>query len=225
VERVQTRRGWRGTSISPAWHQVFSITQLDEADATMLRLCQSQRQYHRAAKCLCMAASAVYIFDRGFDFAKRIFRHVTTDDDADRAREIDFRNSLLASRVSSFACKCLRITIERKDVLASGDVSMRGKNYRIRGTTVTLLSKIMDGCVTFGSSRERAASSDEKYLRCEKSLALPKTQPVFRVLHFIMYVKRGQDALRSRLLPLLTSMVLSCAFSRETSMRNVCMYI
>jgi len=150
------RQGWRETSISPAWHQVFSITQLDEADATMLRLCQSQ-QYRRAAKCLCMAASAVCIFDRD-DFAKRIFRHVATDDDASRSGRIDFRNCLLLSRsFASFACKDyeLLILIETKHVLASGDASTRTKNYR--ETMVILLSKIMDDGVTFGNSRERQA--------------------------------------------------------------------
>jgi len=178
------RRGWRGTSISPAWHQVLSITQLDEADATMLRLCQ----YRRAAKCLCMAASAVYIFDRG-DFAKRIHRHVVTDDDAYRSRsEQTNRFSKFSFRVTCFVIclQSLRITIERKCPRQWRRFDAREKLSDPRVTTVTLLSKIMDGCVTFGSSRERAASSDEKYLPCEKSLALPKTQPVFRVFHFIM---------------------------------------
>lgn len=63
-------------SISPAWHQVFSILQFDEADG----LCQNHQQYRRGAKYLRMAA-IIYIFDRRDKWKDIPFSDVTTGDD------------------------------------------------------------------------------------------------------------------------------------------------
>lgn len=70
MERVQKTKTLE-MSISPTWHQMFSILQFDEADG----LCQNHQQYRLGAKYLHMIATFIFSISMASErILRRVFR-------------------------------------------------------------------------------------------------------------------------------------------------------